>query len=167
MKYFFRTGFIPDSHCSESPTWGSSARGAAAGIMRALCPHPLHGTEEQLLSFPLPCLPATWDSPNFNMLWWNKFWKWQVVSSQCNCIPYLNCKYADNSLSTTYFRKCLYIFQITVQLFFIMGIHNKGNYMTISSTELSKSPVYHKVCNPSSKDTVWFFDWITYIVAVS
>lgn len=47
------------------------------------------------------------------------------------------------------------IFFRAVQLFFIMDICNKGNYITICSTELNKLPVYHKVCNPSPKDTVW------------
>jgi len=48
-----------------------------------------------------------------------------------------------------------------------MEVCNKGNYMTLSNTELNKLPVYRKLWNPSSKDTVWFFDWITYVGAVS
>lgn len=46
------------------------------------------------------------------------------------------------------------VFFRAVWLIFIMGICNEGNYMTFSSTELNKLPVYPKVCNPFSKDNM-------------
>lgn len=55
------------------------------------------------------------------------------------------------------------IFFRAVWLFFIIDMCNKGNYMTFSSTELNKLAVYHKVCNPSSKDNMWGGFWLNYL----
>lgn len=159
---FLGSCVTPSSYCFESPTWGSRAGEAAAGITEVLCPALCAG---QRSSLSLPCHPAPWDSPYCNR-------RDEIRSGNDRML----------GVSATIYHTWTVRLQITGQVIlgnswvfsdlhsylFIMDICNKGNHMTISSTELNKSPVYHKVCNPSSKDTVWvFFDWITYIGAIS
>lgn len=137
----------------------------AAGVMQALHPCPLHGTGAAAFLPLLAALPPSQLGFSVFQLWWNKFLKWQVVRRQCKHIPYLKRKFADNSNND--FRKSLYIFQSCVVIFYYRRVIKEITWHSPAQNWTNYQFITKFATLPQKIICGGFFDWITYIGAIS